>query len=54
MQRTTGYWIGAAAVIGGLLAACLVVSAPLGAQGSDEVTAETVAGWMTELSNWGR
>ena len=56
MQRTTGYRIGAAAVIGGrLLGTWLATAAPpLGAQGPDEVTAETVAGWMTELSNWGR
>ena len=54
MKRTTGYGIGAAGLIGGVLAACLVLSAPLGAQGPDGVTAETVAGWMNELSNWGR
>ncbi len=55
MKRTTGYRIGAAAVMGGLLGVWLATTAPpLGAQGRDEVTAETVAGWMSELSNWGR
>ncbi len=55
MKRTTGYRIGGAAVIGGLLGAWLAASAPpLGAQEPGEVTAETVAGWMSELSNWGR
>ena len=53
MKRTTGYRIGGAAVIGGLLGAWLAASAPpLGAQEPGEVTAETVAGWMSELSNW--
>ena len=47
------YRIGMAAA--GLLAVGLVAQAPpLGAQTAREVTAETVAQWMTELSNWGR
>ena len=47
------YRIGVAAA--GLLAAGLVTQAPpLGAQAAREVTADTVAQWMTELSNWGR
>ena len=60
MKRTTGYGIGVAGLVSGVLAACLVVSAPLGAQGPDnaqgqgQVTAETIDGWMSELSNWGR
>lgn len=53
MKRTTGWRIGAAAIVGGLLGAW-PAAAPLGAQGPDAVTAETIAGWMTELSNWGR
>ena len=53
MKRTTGWRIGAAAIVGGLLGAW-PAAAPLGAQGPDTVTAETIAGWMTELSNWGR
>lgn len=51
MKRTTGWRIGAAAIVGGLLGAW-PAAAPLGAQGPDAVTAETIAGWMTELSNW--
>ena len=44
-------WIAAA----GLLAVGLATLAPpVGAQAAREVTAETVAQWMTELSNWGR
>ena len=55
MQRTIGYRIGVAGIVSVLLAAWLAVSAPpLGAQAADEVTAETIAGWMSELSNWGR
>ena len=47
------YRIGVAAA--GLLAVGLVTQAPpLGAQAAREVTADTVAQWMTELSNWGR
>ena len=53
MKRTTGWRIGAAAIVGGLLGAW-PAAAPLGAQGPDAVTAETIAGWMTDLSNWGR
>ncbi len=47
------YRIGVAAA--GLLVVGLVTQAPpLGAQAAREVTADTVAQWMTELSNWGR
>ena len=55
MKRTSGCRIGAAAVIGGLLGAWLAAPPPLlRAQAPVEVTAETVADWMSELSNWGR
>ena len=55
MQRTIGYRIGVAGFVSAVLGAWLAVSAPpLGAQAADEVTAETIAGWMSELSNWGR
>lgn len=54
MKRTTGWRIGAAAIVGGLLGAWSAAAPPLAAQGPDAVTAETIAGWMTELSNWGR
>lgn len=54
MKRTTGWRIGAAAIVGGLLGAWSAAPPPLAAQGPDAVTAETIAGWMTELSNWGR
>ncbi len=47
------YRIGVAAA--GVLAVSLLTQAPpVGAQASREVTAETVAQWMTDLSNWGR
>lgn len=54
MKRTTGWRIGAAAIVGGLLGAGSAAPPPLAAQGPDAVTAETIDGWMTELSNWGR
>ena len=54
MKTTSGYGFGAAAAVGGLLLALLSATPPLGAQEQAVVTAETVAGWMTELSNWGR
>lgn len=54
MKTTTGYRIGAAVLIGVLAGAGLTASAGLRAQESGGVTAETVAAWMTELSNWGR
>ena len=47
------YRIGVAAA-GVLAVGLLTQPPPVGAQASREVTAETVAQWMAELSNWGR
>ena len=48
------YRIGMAAAAGLLVVGLLAQAPPLEAQTAREVTAETVAQWMTELSNWGR
>ena len=48
------YRIGMAAAAGLLVVGLVAQAPPLEAQTAREVTAETVAQWMTELSNWGR